>query len=65
MEDTDKSAPDFFFFIKKPKLYTETKTVSSTNGAGQTGWLNIEEYKEIYIYHTTKFSNTNGSKTST
>ena len=32
-------------FIKKPEIHTGNKIASSTNGAGQTGCLHVEEYR--------------------
>ena len=36
---------DTWFVIKKPKPYNGKKKVSSTNGAGLTGCLHVEECK--------------------
>ena len=42
-------------FIKRPEIHTgkKKKAGSSTNGAGQTGWLPVEESK-IHIHHLSK-----------
>jgi hypothetical protein len=31
------------FLIRKPEIHTGEKTVSPTNGSGQTGWMNVEK----------------------
>ena len=45
---------DACFLIKKPKIYTRKKTVTSTNGAGQTVQLHREESKYVYLKLCTK-----------
>jgi hypothetical protein len=32
-----------WFLIKEPKTYGREKTASSTNGAGKTGYLHVED----------------------
>ena len=45
---------DTCFLTKKPEIHTDKKKASSTNGASQTGWLHLEEYKKIHPYHPAK-----------
>ena len=52
------------FFIK-PEIHNGKKKVSSTNGAGQTGWLHVEEFKQIHSCHSAQNSALNGLRTST
>lgn len=35
----------WFFFNKKSEIHTGKNIESSRNGAGQTGWLHLEECK--------------------
>jgi hypothetical protein len=42
---------DTWFLTKRSKSYNGKARASSTNGAGQTGFLNVEECKYIHIYH--------------
>lgn len=39
----------YLVFIK-PEIHTGKQTASSTNGAGQTGCLRVEECKQIYTH---------------
>lgn len=36
----------------QPTIHTTEKTVSSTNGAGQTGELHVEKWNQILISHS-------------
>ena len=53
------------FLIKKPGTHTREKTTSSANGAGETGWLSVEECKQIHTCHPAQNSAPNRSKTLT
>lgn len=50
--------------MKKPEIFTGKKKASSVNNAGQTGYLHVEEYRYIHIYHSTQNSRPSRSKTS-
>ena len=51
--------------INKPERYNgkKKKKTSSANGAGLTGYLNIEEFKEVHMYYPVQ--NSSISKIST
>jgi hypothetical protein len=56
---------DTYILIKKPKPYNGKKKASSTDGAGLSGCLHIEECKKTHIYDPAQNSSPSGSKTST
>jgi hypothetical protein len=45
---------------KKLKPFSGKQTAFSTNGAGSTGDLHVEEYKLIHTYHLAQSSSTSG-----
>lgn len=45
----------------KPRIHSQEKIESSTNGAGQTMWLNIEETQSFSLtLHKTQFHTDQG-----
>ena len=55
---------DTWYLIKKPKPYKGKMKASSTNGAGLTGCLLVEEYTVINIYQLAQNSSAKTPKAS-
>jgi len=49
-------------FIKKPEIHTGNKIASSTDGAGQTGCLHVEEYRRSVDPYPSLFTKQNKTK---
>ena len=54
-----------WFLIKKSEIHKGKKGTFSINGTDLTGYLCVEGWKQIHIYHLAQNSSSSGSKTST